>query len=423
MPGARSTLRVVIVGGGLVAIALASVEPVAPPNTDSSRARTVEAPADTCPGLAGTRRWAARESLTTAPLPADVTRLADTCSSSNASSCEPLLAGLQGACDDGRERACGWLGAELRRGCLVAGDQDRADALYARQFDLVERACDDGDGVACFRLVEMYRLGIGTLPDREAANRVAACFCGGGETKACKDARREAHPEQDSFLARALSEESVLTDRVWRRTPHVADNPLEDAFRSGSPLKLRAFLEEWHGSVPPASDDDLRGEPQVVRETYALFPLIYERLSRLPGYLGILEGVRYALVQDVIFAQVEGEAPRLIVRFRPRLDPAARYLYPDERHAAWLNAFLACDSQWPTFLRDRSRLRLGFLSPPLPIGNFECDRCLYGEVELIRFDAAVTSARFSLRIGDTGGGGAAEKRSDGWHIRYADVFN
>jgi hypothetical protein len=345
------------------------------------------------------------------------------------------LAGLDEACDAGSQGACRRLGFELRSARITARDQDRADALFARQFDLVRWGCVEGDRKACLAQAEMVEFGVGTTPDREAASRLVECLCDQVVAPDCSWTRRLL--ARDPWSGEPLPGSLLANCEPWRRWPDPIDSPLERAFRQGSRVRLIAFLDEWHSSVPPASDDDVRAEPAAVREAYELFPVLYNPrdLSRTGGSqwgARFMSDIRYAIVQDGIRVQVEGQPATFVNRFRPRIRLGdLRVLYPDERHVRWLQAFLGCDMTEvgaggitnPAQPRGESPSRFRFLAQLLPIRaaafGDKWHLATHPLMASVHFDPTLTNASLSFRVVHEGGRGVAEKRDGVWRVVHA----
>jgi len=83
---------------------------------------------------------------------------------------------LQGACDAKVARGCGTLAGRLIAEAPTQAETARA-AIYARAYDLADRACAGGDGVGCHHLATLYDSGLGTnrAPARALALYTQAC--------------------------------------------------------------------------------------------------------------------------------------------------------------------------------------------------------------------------------------------------------
>jgi len=86
--------------------------------------------------------------------------------------------GLERACEDGEALACRKLGSMYENGEEVVKD----DARAARYFRM---ACDGDNALGCFRLGLMYDLGNGLKRDRVRAIKLYVKACDGGEKFAC----------------------------------------------------------------------------------------------------------------------------------------------------------------------------------------------------------------------------------------------
>jgi hypothetical protein len=426
------------VGGGLLLKAFVDSwsQPLAPRGDVRASRATVSAvsSADPCDRLRDLPRGhSAHDSLAMQNIERDVRQLQRSCWV-QPDSCHAYLAGLEQACDAGLPLSCRWLGEELRSGKHTVRDQDRADDLFTRQFDLAEQACAEGDRSACLGQAEMQDRGVGTTVDRAAARHLVECLCDQDASDCSFTRQLLAH---DEWPVEPLPGSLLANCEAWHRWPEPVDSPLEQAFRSGSRARLVAVLDEWHSSVSPASADDLRDEPASVREAYELFPVLYNprdlsRIGRSQWGSGFMSDIHYAIVQDAIRVQVDGETARFVERFRPRIRVGdLRALYPDAEHAGWLKAFLGCDMTEvgvggitnPAMPKGESLRRFRFLAPLLPVRpnvfGTEWQLETHPYVQSIRFDSTLTQATFSFRVAHEGGTGTAEKTHGVWRITRA----
>src|ERR1700690_2054533 len=204
--------------------------------------------ADPCDSLRDLPRGhSAHDSLAMQKLERGVRQLQESCWE-QPDSCTAYVTGLEHACDAGLPLACRWLGEELRSGQHTERDQDRADDLFARQFDLVEQACAEGDRSACLGQAEMQDRGVGTTVDRAAALHLVECLCEKDASDCSFTRRLLAH---DEWPVEPLPGSLLANCEAWHRWPEPVDSPLEQAFQSGSRARLVAVLDEWHSSVSP----------------------------------------------------------------------------------------------------------------------------------------------------------------------------